>query len=68
MSEQRKKKSFRPVRLLLLIPFVAILWPPFYNRVDPAIAGIPFFYWYQMLLVFVTASVLWLVHRLESGK
>ena len=36
-------------RLLLLIPFVAVLWVPFYNSVEPSLLGIPFFYWYQML-------------------
>jgi hypothetical protein len=33
--------------LLLLPPFVGMLWVPFYNSVDPVVAGIPFFYWYQ---------------------
>jgi hypothetical protein len=34
--------------LLLLVQFVAVLWPPFYNKVEPALAGMPFFYWYQL--------------------
>jgi len=29
--------------LLLIIQFVAVLWPPFYNAAEPAWAGIPFF-------------------------
>jgi hypothetical protein len=33
--------------LLLLPPFVGLLWVPFYNRLDPRIGGVPFFYWYQ---------------------
>ena len=36
----------RPVawaRLLLLIPFIAVLWVPFYNSVQPTLAGVPFF-------------------------
>ena len=37
--------------LLFLIQFVAVLWPPFYNTAEPSWAGIPFFYWYQMLWV-----------------
>ena len=39
--------------LLLIIQFVAVLWPPFYNSAEPAWAGIPFFYWYQMLWVII---------------
>ena len=30
--------------LLFIIEFVLILWPPFYNRVEPSLIGIPFFY------------------------
>lgn len=39
----------------LAAPFVALLWVPFYAE-GPALGGIPFFYWYQ--LVWVPASVL----------
>ena len=35
--------------LLLLIQFIAVLWPPVYNTVEPKFIGIPFFYWYQLL-------------------
>jgi len=41
--------------LLLVIQFIAVLWPPFYNTVEPSWAGIPFFYWYQMLWVIIGA-------------
>ncbi len=40
--------------LLLLIPFVAVLWVPFYASVTPSLAGIPFFYWYQFLWVVIS--------------
>ena len=51
-------RRLHPVRLLLLVPYVAVLWPPFYNRVSPEIAGVPFFYWYQMLWVVLGAAIL----------
>jgi hypothetical protein len=41
--------------LLFAIQFIAVLWPPLYNRVDPSWAGIPFFYWYQLLWVIIGA-------------
>jgi uncharacterized membrane protein len=44
--------------LLLLIPFVALLWVPFYNRIDPTIFGIPFFYWYQFVWVILTSVII----------
>jgi hypothetical protein len=40
---------------LFLIELVAVLWPPFYNRVEPAFIGVPFFYWYQLLWVILGA-------------
>jgi hypothetical protein len=53
-----RPRRFRLVHLLLGVPYLAVLWPPFYNRIDPAIAGIPFFYWYQMLWIALGAAVL----------
>jgi hypothetical protein len=46
--------------LLLLIPFIALLWVPLYNRIEPELFGIPFFYWYQFLWVILTSMVIWL--------
>jgi len=58
MNEPRKKRRFRAVHLLLLIPYAAMLWVPSYNRVEPMLAGIPFFYWYQMLWILLGVAVL----------
>jgi Protein of unknown function (DUF3311) len=48
--------------LLFVVQFVVILWPPFYNRIDPVLAGIPFFYWFQMLWVLVSAVLTAIVY------
>ncbi len=48
--------------LLFLVQFALVLWPPFYNRVDPAWAGIPFFYWYQMACVVIGAALTAIVY------
>jgi len=37
--------------LLFLVEFVAALWVPFYNTIEPSFIGIPFFYWYQLATV-----------------
>ena len=42
--------------LLFVVQYVAVLWPPFYNRAEPYWLGIPFFYWYQLLWVIVGAA------------
>ena len=41
--------------LLFIAQFVASLWPPFYNKVEPTVIGMPFFYWYQLLWVIIGA-------------
>jgi hypothetical protein len=52
--------------LLLIIPFVALLWVPFYNSVEPTLWGIPFFYWYQFLWVILTSLLIIAVHQLTG--
>jgi hypothetical protein len=48
--------------LLFLIQFIAVLWVPFYNAKEPSLAGIPFFYWYQMLWVIIGAILTAIVY------
>ena len=48
--------------LLLIIPFIATLWVPFYAGKDPELAGIPFFYWYQFLWIIITSLLTGLVY------
>jgi hypothetical protein len=43
--------------LLLLAPFVGLLWPPFYSKDAPRLAGFPFFYWYQFLWVLLGVAI-----------
>jgi hypothetical protein len=38
------RSGLRWWHLLLLVPFVALLWVPLYNSVEPSLLGIPFFY------------------------
>lgn len=44
---------------LLIVPFIATLWPPFYAHAEPSLFGFPFFYWYQLLWVVLTAALVW---------
>ena len=62
MIRRSASKERRWFLLLLLIPFVALLWPSFYNTYDPAFLGIPFFYWYQMLWIIFTALLTMIVY------
>ena len=54
----KPKRRFRPIHLLLLVPYVAMLWVPSYNSVEPMLAGIPFFYWYQMAWILIGVAIL----------
>jgi hypothetical protein len=49
--------------VLLLVPFVGLLWVPFYNFQEPALFGFPFFYWYQLAWVPISSLLIWLVYR-----
>ncbi len=54
---------FSPLWLLLLVPYLGLLWVPFYNTAQPDLFGFPFFYWYQLLWVPITSLLIWLVYR-----
>jgi hypothetical protein len=48
--------------LLLLLPFIGVLWVPFYSGAQPELAGVPFFYWYQFLWVIIAAVLTAIVY------
>ncbi len=48
-------------RLLLFLPYLALLFPVVYARNTPALWGIPFFYWYQFLWVVLASAIIGLV-------
>ena len=48
--------------LLLLVQFVFLLWPGYYNKIEPSWIGVPFFYWYQMLWVIISAGLTAIVY------
>src|SRR3954453_14822917 len=71
-DERRKVMVTRPERrgrswilLLLLVPFIALLYPPFYNFDQPEFIGIPFFYWFQLLWIIITAILTAVLYALR---
>ncbi len=60
-------RRWHPARLLLILPFIAVLWVPFYNRTQPTLWSLPFYYRYQMLWILFGAVVIGLVYLLEHG-
>jgi hypothetical protein len=53
--------------VLLVVPMIGTLIPPIYNTKNPTLIGIPFFYWYLMLWVPITALCLLVVYRATRG-
>jgi hypothetical protein len=56
----------------VIVPFIAVLWVPIFDKDKPEVAGFPFFFWWQLLWVAVTAALMGLayfvVRREESAR
>ena len=70
MSDDRNGRQSRNAWAywLLIIPFIATLWVPFYNAVEPTWQGIPYFYWYQFLWILISAALTALVYFLTEPR
>jgi hypothetical protein len=62
VNSVNKGRGGRSWYLLFIIVFAMVLWPPFYNKIEPTLGGLPFFYWYQMLCVLVSAVITAIVY------
>jgi len=67
-ERERPIKRFHPVYLTLLIPYAAWVWVPFYNRIEPSLFGIPFFYWWQIFGIFLTAACIYPVYLYQESR
>ena len=45
------------VSVLTIIPFIALLDVPAYARSSPSLGGLPFYYWYQIMWLFLAAAL-----------
>ena len=52
----------------LLIPCILCVWVPLFNRLDPTLFDIPFFYWFLLLLIPVSSLFIWLAARAEGSN
>jgi|BEDMetMinimDraft_2_1075160.scaffolds.fasta_scaffold00198_9 O-antigen/teichoic acid export membrane protein len=39
--------------LLLIVPILINFYTPLYNYVNPKFEGLPFFYWFQIMMLFI---------------
>ncbi len=60
--------SLRTRRLLIGLMFLVVavvsLWVPLYNRTGPSLAGMPFFYWFQIAWIVVGAVAVAIAYRM----
>jgi hypothetical protein len=61
-------KSSKHWLWLLLLPWIAMIWVPSYNRIEPTLFDFPFFYWYQLLWVLISAVITALVYFKTKAK
>ncbi|HEX6469335.1 MAG TPA: DUF3311 domain-containing protein [Streptosporangiaceae bacterium] len=57
-----------PWNWLLLIPVVVPLLTFLYNRTEPRLAGIPFFYWLQLAFIVVGVVCTAIVYQMTKKK
>ena len=50
--------------VLLLAPIVALMWVGSYAKETPRLWGMPFFFWYQFLWVFLAAACTYSAYRI----
>jgi hypothetical protein len=59
------------VAVLVLAPIVALLWVGSYAKAEPRLWGFPFFYWYQLMWVFIASGCTYLafllIHNARRG-
>lgn len=58
----RKRRVWNWWYLLFLVESAVALWPPLYNKAEPHLLGVPFFYWFQLVWVFAAAALTAIVY------
>lgn len=63
-TRRAERSDHSPWNWLLLLPLIATLFPPLYNRYAPDLAGIPFFYWFQLAAIGIGVACTLIVYRM----
>lgn len=54
--------------ILLVLPYLGLLWPALYSRHEPELFGFPFFYWYQFAWVIVSAILTGITYLMTTRR
>ena len=65
---QPKRKSRAAWNWLLLLPAIGLAFPAVYSRHAPELFGFPFFYWYQIAWILISALLTAVVYFATEGK
>ncbi len=63
MSSPAKSKRLSAWNLLLFLPALGLIFPGVYARDTPELFGVPFFYWYQVAWILLSAIITAVVYR-----
>jgi membrane protein implicated in regulation of membrane protease activity len=66
-AHRHRGPAFAVAGVLLLAPFVALLWVSSYAKDEPRLWGFPFFYWYQFAWVLGASLLTYVAYRLVRG-
>jgi len=64
-SPQSKRSAWN---WLLVVPAIALAFPAVYSRPTPQLFGFPFFYWYQIAWILVSALLTAVVYFATEGQ
>ncbi len=64
----KTKSRGRAWLLLLLAPYVAVVWVGSYNKVEPELLGFPFFYWWQLVWVVLCSIIVAVVFAMTRAE
>ncbi len=53
--------------VLLIAPCLLAIAVPLFNTIEPTLFGIPFFYWFQLLLILVSALGIYFADRMGKA-
>ena len=66
MTSPNKKRAVW--NWLLILPAIALAFPAVYSRATPQLFGFPFFYWYQIAWILLSALITAIVYIATEGK
>jgi hypothetical protein len=63
-----KSKRRNTWNWLLVVPALALAFPAIYSRPTPELFGFPFFYWYQIAWILISAVITGVVYFVTENK